>query len=312
MGRCAPSQTYSRASSTTPVRPDILECSSCTLYKFGDPTSEPAKALFRDLDWRIRDTSSSSSSSASSEASSAPEAWGIIGPRAVSLVDAALLGRARADPPSSRSWPFIGASKPVEQAVKKVSFSTRLESNSYLATSGEFTDYTARYYAIRADDEDAVTLRVHLEKHAKRTSKDEGKPLIVQRDLEKVTESLKLDHLLDIPLVALSNGQTRRARIAKALLSKPEVLILEGPFSKSRFLAGCPIANAWHSWSRQSISQDHCGLARLATYQENASHRARSETARPGPRLGRQNNRDGSEQSAASSLPRISKRLATQ
>ena len=206
------------------ARPDILNCSSCSLYKFGDPTSEPSKALFRDLDWRIRDASSSSAS---------PEAWAIVGPRGGALVDAALLGRARADPPSSRTWPFIGSSRPVEQVIKKVSFSTRLESNSYLATSGDFKDYTARYYAIRADDEDAVTLRTHLDKH-RRANDEDGRTSMSDVELQAVTESLQLDHLLDIPLVALSNGQTRRARIAKALLSKPEVLILEEPFSQFR------------------------------------------------------------------------------
>lgn len=47
---------------------------------------------------------------------------------------------------------------------------------------------------------------------------------------------MKLDELLDLPLVTLSNGQTRRARIARALMSGrggacPELLILEEPYS---------------------------------------------------------------------------------
>ena len=35
-----------------------------------------------------------------------------------------------------------------------------------------------------------------------------------------------------MPVANLSNGQTRRARIAKALLNKPELLLLDDPFSK--------------------------------------------------------------------------------
>jgi ABC-type Mn2+/Zn2+ transport system ATPase subunit len=34
---------------------------------------------------------------------------------------------------------------------------------------------------------------------------------------------------LDLPLVALSNGQTRRARVVKALLAQPELLLLDEP-----------------------------------------------------------------------------------
>ncbi|KAF8994779.1 hypothetical protein BDQ17DRAFT_1330910 [Cyathus striatus] len=37
--------------------------------------------------------------------------------------------------------------------------------------------------------------------------------------------------LLDLPLVALSNGQMRRARIVKAILRKPELLLLDEPLS---------------------------------------------------------------------------------
>lgn len=273
--------SFSTAARVTASRPDILECSSCSLYKFGDPTSEPSKALFRELDWRIRDSSSASSSD------EVPEAWAIIGPRGGALVDAALLGRARADPPSSRRWPFIGTSQPVERVIKKVSFSTRLESNSYLATSGDFTDYTARYYAIRADDEDAVTLRAHLEKHASRTSEDERKETMTQDELREVTESLKLDHLLDIPLVALSNGQTRRARIAKALLSRPEVLILEEPFSKPlRLRVSASSANSMGSWPRQSLKVNDRRSARVLAFEEITSCCACPETARSGSRMG--------------------------
>lgn len=224
--RAAPA-SHIRCLSSPASRPDILQCSNCSLFKFGDPTSEPSKALFRDLTWTIRDTSSENEGA--KEEGDIPEAWALIGPKANLLVDSALLGRARADPPESRKWPFIGTSKPVEDAIKKVSFTTRLESNSYLSQGGEFTDYTARYYGIRKDDEDAVTLQEHLRKYAKSEGLSEDEEAALIKDTSSM---LKLDHLLDIPLIALSNGQTRRARIARALLTQPEVLVLEEPFSK--------------------------------------------------------------------------------
>jgi ABC-type molybdenum transport system ATPase subunit/photorepair protein PhrA len=52
------------------------------------------------------------------------------------------------------------------------------------------------------------------------------------RRFEELTENLGLKHLLDLPLVALSNGQTRRARIVKALLEQPDILLLDEPLSR--------------------------------------------------------------------------------
>jgi len=56
---------------------------------------------------------------------------------------------------------------------------------------------------------------------------------------EELTEKLGLKHLLDLPLVALSNGQTRRARIIKALLEQPEILLLDEPLSVCYVLLLC-------------------------------------------------------------------------
>lgn len=54
-------------------------------------------------------------------------------------------------------------------------------------------------------------------------------------DIEQVAKQLNVDHLLDLSFVKLSNGQTRRARIARALLKNPSMLVLDEPLSKSLF-----------------------------------------------------------------------------
>jgi ABC-type molybdenum transport system ATPase subunit/photorepair protein PhrA len=53
---------------------------------------------------------------------------------------------------------------------------------------------------------------------------------------EELVTKLGLKELLDLPAIALSNGQTRRARIIRALLAHPHVLLLDEPLSKSPLL----------------------------------------------------------------------------
>jgi ABC-type molybdenum transport system ATPase subunit/photorepair protein PhrA len=56
------------------------------------------------------------------------------------------------------------------------------------------------------------------------------------RLLEYLIDRLDLGPLLDLPLIALSNGQTRKARIAKALIGglgvTPELVILDEGLSE--------------------------------------------------------------------------------
>jgi ABC-type cobalamin/Fe3+-siderophores transport system ATPase subunit len=56
---------------------------------------------------------------------------------------------------------------------------------------------------------------------------DEDKALF-----DTLVKEMDLERLLDLPLIALSNGQTRRARIARAVLAKPEIILLDEPLSQ--------------------------------------------------------------------------------
>ena len=90
--------------------------------------------------------------------------------------------------------------------------------------SGPVQDSTERFFIDKSRHElDDATSRI--EKRARR--------------FEELTQKLGLKQLLDLPLVALSNGQTRRARIVKALLEQPEILLLDEPLSVCHVLILC-------------------------------------------------------------------------
>lgn len=62
-------------------------------------------------------------------------------------------------------------------------------------------------------------------------SVDLNPPLYTEEWLFEVVNKLKLRHLLYQKITSLSNGETRRTLIAHALLKKPDVLLLDNPFT---------------------------------------------------------------------------------
>ena len=125
-------------------------------------------------------------------------------------------------PPPNGIFPFLSAFDPPKDphsSVRMVSFAYRRQ----LAAGGGFYDYSARYGAVR--EEDRVTLRESILADAG----DDGDVEL----LLHLSRDLELDDKLDLPLVALSNGQTRRASVLRQLLLKPDVLLLDEPLSAS-------------------------------------------------------------------------------
>jgi molybdate transport system ATP-binding protein len=57
-------------------------------------------------------------------------------------------------------------------------------------------------------------------------------PTLYQADwLYEIVKKMHLEHLLQQKITSLSNGETRRTLIANALLKKPDVLLLDNPFT---------------------------------------------------------------------------------
>ncbi|KAL8966535.1 MAG: hypothetical protein Q9183_003331, partial [Haloplaca sp. 2 TL-2023] len=114
------------------------------------------------------------------------------------------------------------------QAIQYVGFAGK---NGGGLRSGNTTGaYLSARYESRREETDFTVLdylQGHLELNP---SAAESQDVGNHDDLQRVIKNLDLEALVGMPVSNLSNGQTRRARIAKALLGQPEVLLLDEPF----------------------------------------------------------------------------------
>lgn len=227
LGRFTAPRLSARCSSAvaSTSRPPVFQLKNADVYPFG-VSREP---IFRNISWTVGDSdcwaimapqTSSSSASARSDLTQVVQAHARVSPSG-----AATYPLLRTLPPIDRLEAEGGPREPdIHDIIHFVSFKTRL------SRTGEFDDYTARYGSIR--DEDRLTVRQHLEQSLPSHVVANGARGAGQDFITETAQLLQMDHLLDLPLITLSNGQTRRARIVRALLHKPELLILEEPFSE--------------------------------------------------------------------------------
>src|SRR5262245_5862252 len=144
------------------------------------------------------------------------ETWAVVGPVGsgkTTLADVTL-GRLRLES-GTIAWPFleqVGAAFPTD-VIQKVSF----KDDSWLFS------YSRHYYQQRfnfIEPQDDLTLAGFL--RAGSAASDAA--------IAAIAERLGIGALLPLSLIKLSNGQARRARIARALLLEPRWLILDDPF----------------------------------------------------------------------------------
>ncbi|RKF58717.1 putative ABC transporter ATP-binding protein [Erysiphe neolycopersici] len=166
------------------------------------------------------------------------EHWAIVGPSSsgkTSLLEI-LNGEHICIPPTARSFPYLEekAKHPNNniyfnplRAIQLVKFNSNHGLESQI-TKGSY--FSARYESRREDTD--LCLHDYLKDKIELNSIQNiyetiNNPL----DLKRVTTEFGLTDLLDIPVSNLSNGEKVRARIARALLKSPYILLLDEPFA---------------------------------------------------------------------------------
>ncbi|GES62115.1 ABC transporter [Aspergillus terreus] len=226
--------------STRPVSsaPPLIRIKDATFYqKYPTPeeiadVSPHNPPLFPNFNFVLP----SDGASSSSNKAEGTQNWAVIGSSGRTQLLDVLRGQYVCLPPNARSYPYLLTDEIYNKdpqlryagkAIQYIGFSGE-GSEAIGGTRGAYL--SARYESLREETDWTVrqylkgqTFLNPLEEEQEGTVKD-------QQLLEQVITDLRLGPLLDMPVANLSNGQTRRTRIAKALLSKPELLLLDDPF----------------------------------------------------------------------------------
>ncbi|KAG9700402.1 P-loop containing nucleoside triphosphate hydrolase protein, partial [Aureobasidium melanogenum] len=205
----------SRLSSTLSLASDtpLIRLQNATIYKDSIDQNNAAP-LFSDLNFNLPP---------------AGEYWAIVSATSSARTDLlkVLSGRYLCAPPNARSYPhLLHNNTPQNRAIGYIGFDAERSGLGGTAVKGEYL--SQRYEAHREVTD--FSLLDYLEGNTELNALEKPADYLDSHLLADVIANLNLDPLLNLPVSNLSNGQTRRARIAKALLAKPKLLLLDGPF----------------------------------------------------------------------------------
>jgi ABC-type molybdenum transport system ATPase subunit/photorepair protein PhrA len=167
------------------------------------------------------------------------EHWAVISAKGGTALLEILRGSHFCEPLSARTYPYLTSGEVPEthrdlripsRAIQYVGFNPGQGNSLGAGIQGAYL--SARYESRRLTAEETDwTVRQYLKGQTTlNPGEQDAESVIDDASVNQVVADLRLHKLLDMPVSNLSNGQTRRSRIAKALLSKPLLLLLDDPF----------------------------------------------------------------------------------
>ena len=189
--------------------------------------------------------------------------WAILGPSNAGKTTffEVLRGQHLSLPPTARAYPYLSSAEVQAndaryripaRAIQYVGFDGERGGVGKSGTRGAYL--SARYESRREETDFSVMDYLKGNTDLNPSEEQEGKE-VNDQSLGEVIRDLRLGQLVDMPVGNLSNGQTRRARIARALLGKPMVLLLDEPFSRTKnqnvWLGTLLMQNAQWDWIPQ-------------------------------------------------------------
>lgn len=169
--------------------------------------------------------------------SNRPQHWAVVGSVDKSRFLHILRGQYICVPPAARSYPYLATDRVTSKdphlaspshAIRYVGFNG--DDSKKAAAGGVRGAYLSARYESRREETDFTVLQ-YLKGQTSLNPLETDGPAFNEDLLRRVVADLQLGKLVDMPVANLSNGQGRRARIAKALLDESEVLLLDEPFS---------------------------------------------------------------------------------